>query len=859
MKKLLTLLAAAMLAVSASAIPARRGFRTVTNSDGRQLTISLVGDETFHYHVTSDGVPVRQNAQGDWVVDTRDVTSLWRQASARRNAHRKQLAQKLRRSKAPLRAGETSTSSKRGLLILVNFHDVKFVNSDAKTKEIFVQMLNGIDNPYGKNHGSVREYFREQSYGQFDIEFDVLGPVTVSKDMAYYGANDSNGDDVKPGEMVAEALKLVDSQVDFHHYDWDGDGEVENIYVTYAGFGEAVDGADENTIWPHQWQLSDPANYGSSLKLDDVTVDTYACGSELMGISGTTLDGIGTMCHEYSHCLGLPDFYDTTSSGSNFGMYAWSIMDYGCYNGDGFFPAGYTAYERWFSGWLEPEELNSAVTINDMPNIEENPVAYIVYNDQNHNEYYLLENHQKKGWDAKAPGHGLLVVHVDYDENAWYNNTVNNVASRQRMTIIPADNKATITTASGDPFPNGGKATELTDTSTPVAKLYRANTDGQKLMHKPITDITEAGGKISFAFMGGKATIATPVAESDVTKLDLTSTGFTARWSAVEGVASYNLRLTEKDDEGGNADADRVLAAINLIEDFENFFVDESKTSDGSSDISKNISTYTNLPGWGAEKVYQGVYGAKLGTGSAIGYLITPPTECTTGELTVYVEAWDWFNYSTYENTGTYKPDGSSVEVSLLDEDDNELQSQTVAAADLLEGNYLPVFHFSNVPSVFCIKVSTVAMKKRIYLSYLICFDGSFTDDEVDTIWEEEEAAPHRQLNSSRNAVRRAPRRAPGDTQTLTGITDTHYVFTGLTPGTTYTWQVQAVAEDGSLSGWSNLVELTLPEGGEDAIGSLKAEPRSSVVFDLAGRRMAKDCLLRPGIYIVDGRKVVVR
>ena len=58
-----------------------------------------------------------------------------------------------------------------------------------------------------------------------------------------------------------------------------------------------------------EWELSDPTNYGRSVKLDGVTVDTYACGSELMGISGKTLDGIGTMCHEYSHCLGLPDFY----------------------------------------------------------------------------------------------------------------------------------------------------------------------------------------------------------------------------------------------------------------------------------------------------------------------------------------------------------------------------------------------------------------------------------------------------------------------------------------------------------------------------------------------------------------------
>ena len=315
------------------------------------------------------------------------------------------------------------------------------------------------------------------------------------------------------------------------------------------------------------------------------------------------------------------------------------------------------------------------------------------------------------------------------------------------------------------------------------------------------------------------------------------------------------MRLTEKDEEV--SDADHVLKAITLVEDFENFFVAEDKTSDGSSDISDKINEYTSSVGWTGDKVYKGVYGAKLGTGSARGYVITPVTECTTGELTVYVEAWDWFNYNTYVTSGTYKPDGSSVEVALLDEEDNELQSQTVAAADLAEGSYLPVFHFSDVPSKFSIKVSSVAIKKRLYLSYLILFDGSFTDDEVDTIWEEEEAAPPRQLKSPRNAVRRAPRRVPGDTQTLTGITDTHYVFTGLTPGTTYTWQVQAVAEDGELSGWSNLVEVTLSEGGEDAVGSMTAMPRSSAAFDLTGRRVAKGSLMRRGIYVIGGRKVV--
>ncbi len=867
MKRTYTFLLAAVIAATAMAIPARRGFRTVTNSDGTTMTISLVGDETFHYHVNTDGVPVRQNDNGDWVVDTRDVTTLWTQASARRNMHRAQIAKKMRRNKAPLRAGvsASATGTKKGLLILVEFTDTKFYNSDSKTKQIFTQMLNGLNNPYGKNYGSVREYFQAQSYGQLDIEFDIAGPVTVSRNMAYYGGNDSNGDDKAPGKMVAEAVDRVDAQINFKDYDWDGDGEVENIYITYAGYGEAIDGADPNTIWPHQWQLSDPDCYGIALNKDGVTIDTYACGSELMGLPSDrpTIDGIGTMCHEYSHCLGLPDFYDTRSQGSNFGMNSWSLMDYGCYNGNGFTPAGYTAYERWFSGWLEPVELNEAANIIDMPNIEQNPVAYIVYNDANHNEYYLLENHQRLEWDTAAKGHGLLVVHVDYDENAWYNNTVNNTTSRQRMTIIPADNKLTTSTISGDPFPQPSNKNCLTDTSSPAATLYRANSDGSKLMHKPIENISEANGKISFSFMGGAAAIEAPVAEEDVAKLDVTANGFTAKWESVEGAASYNLRLTEKDEE--YADYERVLNAINIIEDFEAFFVDESKTSDGSSDLSASLDNYTADPGWQGQKVYQGLYGAKLGTSTALGYLISPVGQCTTGELTAYVEAWQWFNYATYSDTENYKPDGSSVEVSLLDESGKVLQTQTVLASDLMEENYLPVFHFSSVPAKFRIKLSSTAGKKRLYVSYVICFDGSFTDDEVDTIWETEDGEEAPQRSIQLKTKHKAPRRVPGDTQTLTDITATSYRFNGLTPGATYTWQVQAVAEDGSLSGWSKLVRVTLPENGEDAIGSVlinndQQTTKTDEVFDLAGRRMNKQLSqLRRGAYVIGGKKVIVK
>ena len=389
--------------------------------------------------------------------------------------------------------------NKKGLLILVNFKDREMVNRE-NTKTIYEQLMNGLNDPYGENYGSVREYFLAQSYGLFDYYFDVVGPVTVSKNMSYYGQNDATGNDLHPEEMIEEACKLVDNQVNFADYDLDGDGEVEGITVIYAGYGENS-GASSNTIWAHEWQLN---KSGKTLSLDGVTINTYATGPELSGSSGSILEGIGTICHEYSHCLGLPDFYNMSYNDSNYGMNAWSVMDLGAYNGNGYHPAGYTAYERWYCGWLEPIELNESKNINGMLNIEDNPIAYVVYNENRskdmYGEYYLLANHQQVGWDQRAAGHGMMILHVNYDEEAWQSNVVNDSYS-PRMALIPADNNSNKNySTAGDLWPGTSANTSLTDTTKPASILYTENTDGKKYMHKPITEIWEKDGLINFIF-----------------------------------------------------------------------------------------------------------------------------------------------------------------------------------------------------------------------------------------------------------------------------------------------------------------------------------------------------------------------
>lgn len=530
------MLVALSTSLIAQAIPAKRTPRTVVQPDGTSLTVILSGDESFHWHHTADGIPLELRPDGAFcyarleggrlVATTQlaheaplrtanetafikkhaaqplEASQIFKTRMGLRNAERANRAS----GKALQRVGEpTGVSGKhKGLLILVNYQDVKI--KTANTRQKFDDMMNLKGYTGNGNASSVHDYFYAQSYGKLDLTFDVVGPVTVSKKMAYYGKNDEYGNDANPCQMIYEACQLVDDQVDFSDYDWNGDGEADQVYVIYAGYSESEPGVLSTAIWPHEWMLQ----YGGlSLSLDGVRINTYACSSELTGAAGYKMNGIGTPCHEFSHCLGLPDMYDNMNF-SNFGLDEWSLMDYGCYVNNGYSPVGYTSYERMFSGWLEPTELEEPTYVWMKP-LSEEPQAYIIYNEANRNEYYLLENRQKSGHDAELPGHGLLVIHVDYDRTAWTSNTVNNKADRQRCTIIAADNnyagKGTWSnnTLSGDPFPGTSYQRELTDTSIPAATLYNPNTDGRKLMGKPLTEIEEhADRAVSFSFMGGK-------------------------------------------------------------------------------------------------------------------------------------------------------------------------------------------------------------------------------------------------------------------------------------------------------------------------------------------------------------------
>ena len=506
MKRILLSISAVLAAIAIQAMPVKPGiWRNITLADGRVVKAELVGDEHLTYWRTADGACYRQTPSAG-VFSKVELSALQSEYDA-------VVAQKAAREKAILESARTSMpvkkvegskfqGKKKCLVILANFADTKF--KPEHTLDLYKQIINGenySDETLGFK-GSVRDYFKAQSGGQFEIDFDVVGPVDLPKGYAGYGKNDASGRDqatlVYP--MVEDAVNLAKDQVtDWKQYDWDGDGLVEEVFVLYAGHGQATYPQDPDLVWPHKSAI-DPMTVA-----DGVKVSVYACSCELGATEA--IDGIGAFCHEFSHCMGLKDHYDI--NGRGYGTGFWDIMCFGCYNGNTFLPAEYNSYEKMFCGWKEPIVLNAEPQkIEGMKALAAGGDTYIFYNDGNENEYYMLENRQKTGWDAALPGEGLIVLHVDYSKGAWEDNQVNYNAARQRMTVIPADNTlgSTDEDKAGDAWPYQGN-NSLTNYSRPACTVYNANTDGTGYMNKYLLNITQnADGTISFEYTTKSAT-----------------------------------------------------------------------------------------------------------------------------------------------------------------------------------------------------------------------------------------------------------------------------------------------------------------------------------------------------------------
>lgn len=442
--------------------------------------------------------------------------------------------------------------TRRGLVLLVEFSDEKLMEGAASTWDSrFNQQGFSLD----EHVGSVRDYFIEQSYGLLTIDFDVVGPITLSKTRSYYGSAPNSRLDDRAAEMVIEALRQADAQIDFSDYLWDDGAWVPQVYVIYAG---RTSGSEAGYIWPHEWSLSSAQFYGNgsgSQFLDGVHIDTYAVSNEIA--EGTTLEGIGTACHEFSHCLGYPDFYDVDYTGGTAAQF-WDLLDGGSYNGPqkiGEVPCPYTAYERWVAGWIDLIPLTSPCRVTDMPAINQEGVAYVIENSGNSDEYYILENRQQTTFGAGNGGHGLMVWHIDYNQRAWSKNQVNLDKSHQRMTFLPADGQVGVLEEvyygyhyiisaedeAGDPYPSGA------DEVQPLT-WYTAEKNGTKTHRNLIHSISETpDGKISFTY-GDYSPLPAP---EPALPTDISENSFTANWFPVEGATGYALQVEAVTDATG--------------------------------------------------------------------------------------------------------------------------------------------------------------------------------------------------------------------------------------------------------------------------------------------------------------------
>ena len=397
--------------------------------------------------------------------------------------------------------GDFYHGERRQLTVLAEFNDRPFKGDEAATIAQWNKIFNAKNLSETPFKGSVHDYFYAQSYGDFDLTFDLVY-VKVKGDAKKYA---SDATDENSRFLVQDIMEVLQTRnIDWSLYDWNGDGFVNQLLIVYAGHG-MNDYSGDDLIWPHQWWMSDhfqdgkqepycdpiPVTYNNK----EYKVDCYCALQELT--KNDDYGSFGTICHEYTHCFGFPDFYN---SGTKY-VAGWDLMDFGNYNGGGYQPPCYSAHERWLMGWLTPIELKENSTISNMPALADEGTAYLIRNDGFENEYYMVENRQQKGWDEGLPGSGIAIFHIDFDPSLWVSVTdYVNKSTRQHYVLFHANDKnSMLLYLDGWPYPYK-ENNSLTNTSTPAATLFNNNNDGTKLMSKPITNMAVTAGLASFDF-----------------------------------------------------------------------------------------------------------------------------------------------------------------------------------------------------------------------------------------------------------------------------------------------------------------------------------------------------------------------
>ena len=407
---------ALLTSLEAGAVPASESIITYTQPDGSIIEFRRVGDENSNRIISvADGSELGLDAYG-WLRPLSEIPQCLEVSDVITNKY--------------LISGAhyPNEGSPRALVILASFPDKFF--SMENPQEYYNRLLNEEGCTLNDATGSARDFFSWNSKGKFTPQFDVYGPVCMTHPSKYYGANDAQGYDLHPEEVVIECLTRLDDKIDFSLYDTDYDDVIDNVYIFYAGIGEQ-DSYNSNVIWPHSANILD-FELDQDYYFDDKLLNHYAMSNEINSSSNRP-DGIGTFVHEFSHVLGLPDLYATAYTGA-FTPGRFSTLDRAPYNNLGRTPANYSIFERKSLGWVEPTEISSSGKYTLYP-LGDSDDGFIIPT-ENPDEFFILENRQNVNWDQYIPGHGLMIWHIDFNRTIWDSNIVNNFPRHQYVDIV---------------------------------------------------------------------------------------------------------------------------------------------------------------------------------------------------------------------------------------------------------------------------------------------------------------------------------------------------------------------------------------------------------------------------------------
>lgn len=404
--------------------------------------------------------------------------------------------------KAPSKIQTTGTL--KAIVLLVDFDDNQHSENEAHYRDMLFSTGTLAT-------GSMRDYFRECSYGMLDVTGDIHGWYRMPLPYAHYTDNQFGTDGDYPKnvqKLVEDAVDAANADVNFSDYDVDGDGIVDALFIIHAGPGAETTGMTKD-IWSHRWQISDRT-------VDGVRVRDYTCESE----DGT----IGLFCHELTHVWG-PDLYDTDSSSRGIGQ--WCLMAGGSWNGPpprGRTPAHASAWVKKTLGWLDPTNFTIDQNGVSLVDVENNPkICRVWTGGATGKEYFLIENRQKTRFDSELRSGGLAIWHIDENKNNNSDETHFMVALEQADGNLDLENNAN----SGD---NGDLYRGTSDNSTfnvnsnPNSKSY-SGLDTKV----SVTNINNSGNVITFnvkvgAGAGAAAAAALVVRENcDIKRVYATS------------------------------------------------------------------------------------------------------------------------------------------------------------------------------------------------------------------------------------------------------------------------------------------------------------------------------------------------